>query len=680
MAVAGPMLPAKRRLEDTETNNLNSSPSPPAKRHKSHTPAEKSSQTPLPSRGRPEIAKPRPSAATAPSIPSRGPRLDGVPPTGSQSGSKPAAKKIPIIIDASDSDSPPPPSRRTSSNLPTRTSRNNDPPGSPVFDKVKTVREINTYRSPYNGPPQNGTHIRRREVSQSRSSSSSDPSWEKRRSEASGRTINIQSKNDVRTNGPTASQPSVPPPFTLHIPGKKTLDRGNGAPRPRPRQPSVEVVVNSPSNLLEQFQRPLSISKAEHQAERKETWLSLKHSTRLAHENLALVEKHFGQTGFSKAYSTEDEEELAFMRDAASKKKKNKVNRANINLEIDSIIRSVEDLNISKKLVHPARTARDILTSRFDEQVIPALTFSNDVNTKRLHGKFQFIDRYIIGDKVNFTSSSYKKEGCGCDDCSLSSCSCFTKKIKDRDGKGRYPAQLRTYTRRRNGIMALSDEFLTRQLDPATEKSEITECNASCGCGPGCWNRVVGNGRTVPLEIFQTEKCGFGVRSSQDIVKGQFIELYLGEVITEAELLRRENAENDDDPTYIYSLDWVGSANQNTTYHVDGKYFGSAMRFVNHSCVPNARCFPLQTHEDRKSYYLAFFAIKDIKAGTEIRIDYHSEGIPSGSSQEDPDHQEPDLSGQLPDGLSPCHCGEKSCRGIIWQPGVKTRRRRRQRD
>ena len=42
------------------------------------------------------------------------------------------------------------------------------------------------------------------------------------------------------------------------------------------------------------------------------------------------------------------------------------------------------------------------------------------------------------------------------------------------------------------------------------EKQEIIECNSSCGCGQDCWNRVVQKGRTLPLEIFMTPKCGFG--------------------------------------------------------------------------------------------------------------------------------------------------------------------------
>ncbi|ETI19741.1 hypothetical protein G647_08754 [Cladophialophora carrionii CBS 160.54] len=445
---------------------------------------------------------------------------------------------------------------------------------------------------------------------------------------------------------------------TVEVPRKTTLDRH----RPSQQSHIVVEINTSPGKILKHSQGPPPKSKVEREAERKRLFKQLKHSTQLVQENPTLVEQYFGQTGYSKAFSVEDEEEQAFMQRAASKKKR-RVNRSDIQLEVESLTQSVEGLRLNTKLIHPSRTARDILTSRFDEQVWPPLTFFNDVDDKRLHGKFQFINRYILGEKVRPAPASTNR-GCECTDCSLSSCICFTEN--------------RTYSRRPDGIVVLSDECIEREMEPQGPHYEITECNEVCSCGPDCLNRVVSKGRTVPLEIFQTQKCGFGVRSSQAIVKGQFIELYLGEVLTEAELARREEAENDDDPAYIYSLDWFSPLSNNTTYHVDGKYFGSAMRFVNHSCKPNARCFTVQTHkEDRKLYYLAFFAIRDIPAGTEIRIDYHGAGASEMPSQEEVDPQSLAAYGQYSDDLTKCQCGEKKCRGILWTPGVKARRRRR---
>ena len=479
---------------------------------------------------------------------------------------------------------------------------------------------------------------------------------------------------------------TLTPGFSLTVPKQ-----------PRPRTPEawhlqssqqsqrtqvIEVVIPSPSNILDSWHGLPPKSSVNSKLGRKELWHQLKESTKVAYEDPALVEHYFGQTGFSAAFSVKKEEDVLFMRKAASKKAK-KTDRASIELDIEPLASTLSQLNLSKtKLVHPSRTARDILTSRFDEPIKPPLTFSNEVNSKRLHGKFQFIDRYILGDKVRPAPRSTNK-GCRCSDCGLSSCLCFTKKVDDEVGKGKHDAQIRTYVRRPDGKVVLSDDFLIRELEPVGPHYEITECNEFCHCGPNCLNRVVGKGRTVALEIFQSQKCGFGVHSPEDIVKGQFIERYLGEVVTEAELLRREEAENDDDSSYIYSLDWFskGTAQNNWIYHVDGKYFGSAMRFVNHSCDPNARCFTVQIHkEDRKVYFLAFFALKDIKAGVEIRIDYQGEGALDGSLQEEAGHPEFREGGQLSDDLVRCQCGEKNCRGILWTPGVKDRRRRRHKE
>ena len=82
----------------------------------------------------------------------------------------------------------------------------------------------------------------------------------------------------------------------------------------------------------------------------------------------------------------------------------------------------------------------------------------------------------------------------------------------------------------------------------------IIECTSRCGCRRACPNRVVQRGRKMPLEIFKTQKKGWGrllhssafiptnllgVRTCRPIPKGMFICRYLGEVITEAEAERR---------------------------------------------------------------------------------------------------------------------------------------------
>lgn len=449
--------------------------------------------------------------------------------------------------------------------------------------------------------------------------------------------------------------------------------RGPASPTPTQTQSAsiqsrVEVIVSPSQELLASFRRP----KPKPIQERRKSMLKeLKKGPAVALKNPQEARELFGPCfqDFNRPKSDDVCDER--MKTLASKKAR-KVSRTKLPSN-HSLDMSMRKLSLGTELVHPAEAVRQILTSRFEECVSPPLTFANDVNERRLHGKFQFVDRYIFscpGIKIAPPSTNY---GCDCVNCHPSTCLCFRKDWKDEATGQKYTRQVPTYVRRSDGLVVLSEQYINRELDPSARHFEITECNELCGCGPSCWNRVVGNGRTLPLEIFETANCGFGVRSTTNIAKGQFVDLYLGEVITEEELRNREDAAAEDEPSYIYTMDWFGG----DSYHIDGKNFGSAMRFANHSCNPNARSFIVQIHKgDKRVYYLPFFAIKDIAAGTEITIDYKSKddddhldaeaiaGIKSG----DPD---------LADGLIRCRCGEKNCRKFLWKPGVKARRRKR---
>ncbi|KAL2428247.1 Histone-lysine N-methyltransferase, H3 lysine-9 specific [Exophiala dermatitidis] len=500
----------------------------------------------------------------------------------------------------------------------------------------------------------------------------------------------LRQDQDAKANAPAPKTPSSSQKLvSVDIP----LRRESGPAETHTRKPSIEVRI--PQGGLK--------------AQRRVLLQELKKDTSIAIEKPELVRRVFGQTGFSPVFSVDEDENIERMRKMASKKKRTAPTPGAEALlttgDEPYMVELMEELNLSKnkKMVHPADTAREVLTRRFQEEFDPPLTFANDVNERRLHGKFQFTDRYIIREGVRMAPPG-TNAGCDCVGvCDPSTCACFAKEVPDEVGKGTHKEQIQTYVRRPdNGMVVLSDTFIASELDPQSKRHfEVTECNELCGCGPDCINRVVGKGRTVPLEIFQTAKCGFGVRSPVDIVKGQFIELYLGEVITEAELCRREATADAGEPSYIYSLDWFGALN--SKYHVDGKYFGSAMRFVNHSCNPNARCFIVQLHKgDKKVYYLPFFAIKDIKAGVEIRIDYQpgetggqeyeAEAADEFKAEDEAGtgqyHLKPNpkinstaadvlANTEGDDDLVRCYCGEKNCRKYLWSLDVKARRRRR---
>lgn len=143
------------------------------------------------------------------------------------------------------------------------------------------------------------------------------------------------------------------------------------------------------------------------------------------------------------------------------------------------------------------------------------------------------------------------------------------------------------------------------------------------------------------------------------IHQGQFIDLYLGEVITKAEADERENlTDGSHTQSYLFSLDWYVKDDDDEEKNmkvIDGRKFGSATRFMNHSCNPNCKIIPVCTtnHADEYLYHLAFFAYRDISPGTELTFDYNQ-----GEKNTTPQKIDPEA--------VPCLCGESKCRGQLW--------------
>lgn len=191
----------------------------------------------------------------------------------------------------------------------------------------------------------------------------------------------------------------------------------------------------------------------------------------------------------------------------------------------------------------------------------------------------------------------------------------------------------------------------------------IYECNDNCRCGPHCRNKNVQFGRAVEVEIFRTGTGrGWGLRCRQPLYEGQFIDTYRGEVITDAEATRREEAVDNENAkktkaSYLYSLDKFAESeqlNEEDLYVVDGEFFGGPTKFMNHSCAPNCRQYTVSYNKhDPLVYDIAFFACRDIPAGEELTFDYLDKD--PGDAIEDPG----------PDAI-PCLCGAEKCRKWLW--------------
>ncbi|PGH07726.1 hypothetical protein AJ79_06203 [Helicocarpus griseus UAMH5409] len=267
-------------------------------------------------------------------------------------------------------------------------------------------------------------------------------------------------------------------------------------------------------------------------------------------------------------------------------------------------------------------------------------------DASKIDFNFEFINGYKLQDGVELTDVGFHA-GCSCEgSCSFSDCGHLSKEEHSED-------RIVPYQLAGDGKIVLRRDFLKR-------KAMTYECSPLCSCMPGCWNQVVQKGRTVELEIFQTGIRGFGLRSRQNIQTGQYVDKYLGEVITRREADAREDATPANAASYLFNLDFFESEDGEDNYVVDGKRYGSITRFMNHSCNPNCRMFPVAQYEaEKKVFDLAFFAIKDIPAGTELTFDYCPTDRQESSGEVDPDAVK-------------CLCGERNCRGELWPNQRKT--------
>ncbi|KAL9933049.1 hypothetical protein V8E36_008304 [Tilletia maclaganii] len=292
------------------------------------------------------------------------------------------------------------------------------------------------------------------------------------------------------------------------------------------------------------------------------------------------------------------------------------------------------------------------------------ITLSNDIDAEPCPPwDWCFTDKYIAD---NLTSQRDEADesvekatplrGCSCDDdsCDPATCECFARlKLMDPiTWSAETDFAYNRFGRLRNGHF---------------EQCVILECNDSCGCSASCRNRLVQHGRTVPLDVFKTAHCGWGVRAKTMIPKNSFIAAYAGELIDTEGMHERGKRYTKTSTTYQLDIDsfhircltrigpfndWraqqglepmdpaleetYAAADEWWTDHdpnrvdpiltVDAGLWGNLTRFFNHSCDPNIDMYPVYTDSQNiMRPYLAFFARRDIPAGQELRFNYNGD-------------------------------------------------------
>ncbi|GLT76617.1 hypothetical protein SLA2020_482690 [Shorea laevis] len=181
----------------------------------------------------------------------------------------------------------------------------------------------------------------------------------------------------------------------------------------------------------------------------------------------------------------------------------------------------------------------------------------------------------------------------------------------------------------------------------------IKECWSKCGCSNTCGNRVVQQGISVALQVFQAlEGKGWGVRTLEDLPKGAFVCEYAGEVVTYSELDER-NKQSTISKKNIYSVlldaGWgkEGILKDQEALCLDATRYGNVARFINHRCSDaNLIEVPVKVEIPNHHYYhLALFTTRKVAAMEELTWDY-------GINFEGPEKP------------FKCQCGSLMCRNV----------------
>lgn len=223
------------------------------------------------------------------------------------------------------------------------------------------------------------------------------------------------------------------------------------------------------------------------------------------------------------------------------------------------------------------------------------ITVENNVDLEFPPDNFCYINDYVATSNIEISDNP--EVHCECKECGPRIKSCCGK--QDRGGF--------TYTKNRKV-----------NVNPGTA---IYECNKLCKCDKNCPNRVVQQGRKVPLCIFRTSNgCGWGVKVLRKVGCGEFICEYVGEVIDYEEAERRGKHYNAEGRTYLFDLDYNSSDN---LYTIDAATYGNVSHFINHSCDPNLGVYATWINCLNPNLpKLALFALREIRKGEELSFDY----------------------------------------------------------
>ncbi|XP_054727105.1 probable histone-lysine N-methyltransferase CG1716 [Anastrepha obliqua] len=178
------------------------------------------------------------------------------------------------------------------------------------------------------------------------------------------------------------------------------------------------------------------------------------------------------------------------------------------------------------------------------------------------------------------------------------------------------------------GELGCGEDCLNRLL--------MIECGPDCNVKDRCTNKRFQKLLCSPCRVFRTEKKGFGIMADIEILPGEFIMEYVGEVIDGDEFERRRTAYSLDKNRHYYFMALRSDA------IIDATIKGNISRFINHSCDPNAETQKWTVNGELR---IGFFSRKSIMPGEEITFDYQYQRYGREAQR--------------------CYCESANCRGWI---------------
>ncbi|XP_072515395.1 histone-lysine N-methyltransferase NSD3 isoform X4 [Salminus brasiliensis] len=163
------------------------------------------------------------------------------------------------------------------------------------------------------------------------------------------------------------------------------------------------------------------------------------------------------------------------------------------------------------------------------------------------------------------------------------------------------------------------------------------ECHPQvCPAGDRCLNQSFSKRMYPDTEVIKTSGRGWGLKTKQDLKKGDFVMEYVGELIDLEECRQRISHANKNHITNFYMLTLTKDR------VIDAGPKGNLSRFMNHSCSPNCETQKWTVNGDIR---IGLFTLCDIAADTELTFNYNLDCLGNGRTS--------------------CHCGAENCSGFL---------------